>query len=493
MQIYWSGVVDSGGKAMYGRPQIIDADPLIVDVTYWPKSVDATLPADWAYPHAGKAQWRLLNKNFEAVTGYAEVDLGGAFDADLSENDEPFNCLVDHRNSGCAPGFDVRQLILDNGASGAVLQYAQKLAPVYEAIDTGAEEAEARPVTAYLYEDRVLTCEKLINKGAIGYALEANIEQFFVTPDEPVYTAQWIGRSSQQALSETKDFYVEAPLALLGDAHPASILLSPLQDGALWPVGGENAQKAVYIAPLRTEETAVPNANIENGDTRVVSVNHGDVTELTFETLTRVQFATGTWERQFNINIDNPSTFSEFALIEQYWDDFIFVQVNGRAVFTAPIAAPSRPPFLGSTSDVVDMQRYTTLGSVGVSAGETLVGVGTFERVCVRNYPFAATCSNQLTAGKLMSYTSIDNQSRYTYVDLRPYLRAGTNTITVKLIAYNAGRFFEQKDGFSIKFRLSQNACGAAWGVQAAPPPPPATSARRSILDMLRSRFQYMN
>lgn len=466
MQIYWSGFVDSSGKAMYGRPQIIDADPLFVDVTYWPKTADSTLPSGWNYVNAGKAQWRLLNKNFEPITGYAEIDLNGIYDADLSEDEAPFNCFVDTRNSGCVPGFDVRKLILDYGATAAIVQYAQKLAPVYEAVDDGSEseDAEARPVVSYAYDDRVLMCDKLVNKGRIGYTLEANFEQYFVMPAEPVYDAQWIGHSTVSALSNPTDFELEVDKASLGTLHPSSVLLSPLRDGAIWPLTSAEAQRATYVSPYREEGSGLADINLTQGDVRVSTVSSGgSSSEIVFETVNQQVLPTGSHSRYFTFNLDNPSSLSQFALVGETYDDFIYVAVNERTVFAGPAVFDGKVNQMRGRTDAYMLPLTNSSNDSGLSQvrsdSNSAICFGTFSGGSWTDITGWGVGVGLRDAQCVTRFRDYGRVSANQYIDLRPYLRAGTNVVYVRAITYAGGR----NDGFSLRFSAAQASCGASF------------------------------
>ncbi len=143
---------DTVSHCLWQDPQLVDPNPLIVQVHYTPKNVAHGLPDAWSYPNAGKMVWRLVDAKFVPQTTWATIDVSGAFDepqqidgADIDQ-EIGLKCLIDHTlyaAQGCSSAYiDVATLMNQQGAIAAIVDYTHLLKPVYDTLPDGSLQAK---------------------------------------------------------------------------------------------------------------------------------------------------------------------------------------------------------------------------------------------------------------------------------------------------------------------------------------------------------------
>ncbi|MBC7781607.1 MAG: hypothetical protein H7125_16055 [Proteobacteria bacterium] len=195
-QLVWTLSVDSAGRASFGDPQLFDEQPTILHAQYIPLRVAAGLPQGWAYPDGGQLRWQLLNLQMVPIGSMRVVDTGGAFDPPEDSTGAPIDpesglrCLIDRRAlAGCPAGTtDMVTLIDQNAATGALLDYGQRLAPVYDAVARGPGSYEQVARVSLQIDLREITytgCTTDMpyrNAGQYGFTLQSTSDRYQVTP-----------------------------------------------------------------------------------------------------------------------------------------------------------------------------------------------------------------------------------------------------------------------------------------------------------------------
>ncbi len=259
--LVWTMVIDAGGRAFYGNPRLHDEHPLLLYALYTPKSVAQGLPASWAYPDAGALKYQLVDQRMEPQTAFTVVDTGGAFDepGDLSggpvDPDALLKCLVDRASSpGCPAGYpDVRGLIDQSGASGAMLDYVRTLKPLYDSVETppGSGEFEHSARVSLQIDSRKVELSgcgniRYTNQGAYGFALQEATDRFYVSAEG---TYAQVNRFTQTRLSPTQSYSKQTSVPRSAYATLAQYIISPAeQDSSLLAVS--EVPNLVSLAPL---------------------------------------------------------------------------------------------------------------------------------------------------------------------------------------------------------------------------------------------------
>lgn len=205
---------DTVSKCLWQDPQLVDPDPVIVHVTYIPKSVAVGLPDNWSYPNAGKMLWRLVDTKFVPKTAWTTIDVAGIFDEpqqiDGSNVDEEqgLKCLIDHTKyatSGCSATYqDVAQLMNQHGAMAALVDYTRMLRPVYDTLADGSLQARIG-MAVNTREVNYSGCFKgtYRNVGHYGFTLQNEMSRYWVDA-ERVYSK--LNEFKSTSLSPTQNF-----------------------------------------------------------------------------------------------------------------------------------------------------------------------------------------------------------------------------------------------------------------------------------------------
>jgi hypothetical protein len=169
MYLDWQMLVDANGRPRYGDMQLVPSVPITVYGLYTSQTVDAGLPASFAYPNAGTLQWepiQMPNNNpllVQTTTSFTVTpanlqtfNVGSTFDEPQSQNGvtvDPqwgLECLINHSawTSANATAIDpvcpnvpvngytdFMTLLNAQGASGGYLDYVNSLTPVYNTVN----------------------------------------------------------------------------------------------------------------------------------------------------------------------------------------------------------------------------------------------------------------------------------------------------------------------------------------------------------------------
>lgn len=195
-RLVWRMLIDQSSRALFGDPQLHDQRPLLVHVTYTPRAVTTGLPQSWAYPDAGQLTWQLVDSRMQPQSARTVIDTRGAYDALPStpgtaiDPQAMLRCLVDARSNVACPGdvIDVRRLIDDTAATGAIVDYVSKVAPLYDSIETPAGSGRFEQVARQTLriDDRSVNRSECggdatyRNVGIYGFMLRSRVERYVV-------------------------------------------------------------------------------------------------------------------------------------------------------------------------------------------------------------------------------------------------------------------------------------------------------------------------
>lgn len=261
----WRMMVDTGGSARYGTPEVLPADMLTLDVVYTPLALSALLPSSWPrYAEAGQLKWRLLDKNGTARTAWTSLDAHGAFDNPEStgnavDPDAGLKCLILDRTR-CGGSTDVKTLMDQQGTVGAFVTYIRRLAPVYDYIadPDHAGEYLQQPRLSLSVDTRQLSsngCGQSLtyqNQGTFGYTLSTKAEKYQVDAALRYFPVDW---SEEVRLSPTEHYDKSVSVARADSAAMAGKIITP------GPTGNDllNASDVVgliYLAPVTQQGNA---------------------------------------------------------------------------------------------------------------------------------------------------------------------------------------------------------------------------------------------
>lgn len=516
--IAWNVTIDPNGRAIYGNPKIIDSDPIYIHAVYQPKAVASGLPSNWSalYPYAGKVRYIVLNKRFEQLTTIMEIQTNGEFDADRSGNNDKVSCLMDMRYSGCAAGtIDMRTLMDKWGAAGVFLDYVRQLEPVYTTDSNGDQVAQG----AISYDTRILSCEKLKNSGFYGYLLTLSAERYYGEPTSPLVTYQAMQQFQAKAISPTEPFSKETDFAGMksGGVNPDQFVIDwlPNSNKLLNRNNAQDMANVIYVAPLVTDtaNSGVIDAVAMAGDMALTQLsNVGAVREYYIGTIGDDYWGTGFYDRTVYFNVNSPATAEEFAMVEEGFDDWLYVALNGHVVYVGPYggnmlamggtgATVYRSRQEGwlcgnnSSTDYYDptanwsCQQYSYSGDNSYPVGNreiwgycSYASQGGGEDSYIVGYNCGMGCAPSLVQyrtdasglGNGCGYQELSTNWRFgNYVNLQPYLVQGLNTLQFKVVVYGGG------EGF-IKVRTKS--CGISqYGPEEAPPPVPASAGNNGV------------
>ena len=224
MHLVWSVALDQQERAIYGDPRLVPERPSILYATYTPYSVMTGLPQDFAYAGAGYLDWILVDYTFQPLSGWTDINTGGAFDDPQlssgvsSDPNQGLECLMDESgNTGCSTAYpDIRSLINQNGAAMGLVDVVATLQPVWDEVANkkgGVDQVAELGVSVdtrtwknaqtlfFIYPAGGATFSET---GRIGYALEENVDRYVYRPQTDTY--DFINRFTTVALSPTQNF-----------------------------------------------------------------------------------------------------------------------------------------------------------------------------------------------------------------------------------------------------------------------------------------------
>lgn len=268
--VMWSGTVDLSGRALYGDPRLVDAEPVFLDIHYYPLATGDGVLASEGYENAGKLVWRILNRKLEPMSGSTVIDVSGAYDEPVEETGDygAVSCFIDKRHPSCNKAVpsavpDAASIANSVGASGIFGFYAQ--AAQLEYVEDGGEYV---PQLAVSYDTRELNCTALKEDVSVGKVVTFNGTLYFATLAGSFYEYALMDRISRTDVVAPTTYSREALLTYLAAANlnPSRALLSPFLSPGLpqvYSLDDTSAQEArdfldrvVYIAPLEDKRQA---------------------------------------------------------------------------------------------------------------------------------------------------------------------------------------------------------------------------------------------
>lgn len=464
--IFWNISVDKDGKAIYGEPKLVNADPLILEANYVTGTAMSGLPSNWRFDNGGKIQYRILDKKLLPLTAWQTVPVNNAFDStSTSFSTAQANCLIDMRNDGCSQAAsltstDIRSLMGTTGASFAYVNYVHGLVPEYSQEADGSESAKA----AISVDERVWSCDAYINKGYFGFVLNTQLDRYFVEYDESAkLTGVVTGSFKGRAISPTEPYSKAVSTSAL-TGHPDGYIISPMPgDDSLWSRGDTDKMKSViYVAPVRSGSTSdiVPIA-VSAGDTTMTqSFNSGNVKRYIIGTMCDNCFHGGDgtqFDRTVTFGLSNPAALDRFAIVNAWYDDWLAVWVNGVMVMNRP--------FGGDRLELILTPYTYETNCSGKGSERTCMGTATGYNKSVRAWP-GGSSAVEMQVSRYEAHN----------IDIKPYLVAGTNTIFMRTIVGGEG------EGI---IEVEINECGGQYGLPATVESVPASASFQGVTNTL--------
>ena len=537
MAISWTMNSDASGRPVYGDPKIVDPDPLFIQAIYYPLTVAEGLPPEWntsifAAKSLGQIVYTVHNKRWEEQAGPFNVATGGWFDkppvAEEGEVDK-ISCLMDRRYPGCSGApVDIQGLIDKWGASAAVVMFVNRLEPTmmvdpqWLAANPGglANEDGVEPDLiakgAISYDDRYVSCGKLVNSGYFGYVMRAEVSQFLATPTSSLLKYQLIWQNSVDVLSPTHPFRKEKNGNEFTKERADMDLISPHvgDDSMFSRQDTKRMANVIYVSNLRSEQDpGSGELNViaqSNDDVKIQLISHvGPVREYYMGTVGDNYWKSGTYDRWLQFTVNDLNSLPNISMIAQGFDDYMRVTINGHQVYNGPFGGDMLEVSPGPTVNKYTTARScTSKGSQGwecedgksyyscseirdsYDVGDSGVGYVTVGYTCATGCPIGLV--QWTSTAYPYSYQDEYGQEYWTggvgcnrgelstswvffnQVDLRPFLVEGVNTIAFRVVVRGDG------EGWIM---LRTQACSAADVAPEGPavPPPPAQGGELKV------------
>lgn len=513
---------DEAGRPLYGDPKIVDADPTFLEAKYTPLRAVAGLPADWKYPNAGQLEYRILNKRYEPLTSWASIQTNGAFDSDPDATDPGAKvaCLMDLRNPGCSGPIDIQTLIGQQGTTGAVVDYVRQLEPAYDELPDGTQVARG----AVSVDARIWDCATYLNRGYFGYVVTTTVERYMAQPTTGLLNYKMVLQAGRRGISPTTPYEKQVPVSALGGANPNGFIISPNPgETNLWSTSDSvSMRNVVYVAPVvASGDDGQLTAASFSGDMAVKEISaSGGVREYYIGTVGDNYWSTGDYPRTVTFNLKDPGSLEELAVTQEGYDDFMLVAMNGTMLFNGPFGGDMLSMGYGYTTTSESNCSTTGAGwdcwtSYDAPTGGNCTPVTTLLGTtysCATSYAVCDTVSNDdgttsyschnggcptylaqtqsnavyqgtmFFGGRDGCYNLEQNASRTnnTYIDLRPYVHSGVNSLFMHVIVGGNG------EGW---LRVRTRSCGSSFGLDVKPPPaPPADASSTGVSNTLLNK-----
>lgn len=194
--IYWDFFTDANNRGAFGEAKIVPDDPKTLYVVYTPLRVANGLPASFAFDGAGTLKYQLRDAQFQPVTNWVTVNVGGIYDtleSGLESHDGGLACMMDTSKAGCTPSTtDVKNLMDRTGAVMTVVDYTRRVEPVYEAQPDGTTKPK---MTAKLLNRQLVYsgCNPptFRNVGDLQYTLATTVARYLAGPVGSPRTVQY--------------------------------------------------------------------------------------------------------------------------------------------------------------------------------------------------------------------------------------------------------------------------------------------------------------
>lgn len=414
MKLVWSVTVMEGGRYFAGDAKVTDPDPTIVYLSYVSLTPAQGLPPDWKLPSAGVMRYQIRKRDGTPTTDWEEIDTAGAFDEVAADSEFMVKCLVDSATAGCPAGYpDAKALMQDSGSVASVIDYARQVSPVYDESTDAAGQTIYTARTSVSYDQRSFVedgCDVGVyrNVGRRGYLLKTVIDRYQMGAEDrsPVK----VNRFEATAPSSDDSFDLSLP-AVANDSALTGLVID---DETRQLVQASSVLGLQYLAPVNKTVFTQPALDLVAGtwagdmNTTVSGDGSGNYV-LQFGTIGDNYWSGGQHDRIFQFSVTNTSQIRRFALTRVAFDDWLLVRINGSVVYVGP--------FGGDRLLSVD---YCDSGWL----------LGDFSS-CYSYVQYCETCTG--------GYELKRNWEISLAIDLKPYLRSGSNEIFMRTIVGGRG------------------------------------------------------
>ncbi len=539
--IGFNASIDISGRGTYGKPKIVNPDPLVLEAVYAPLKTEEGLPTSWKYPDAGTIKYRVLNKKFEPLSAWSSVNVNGAYDED-SDGNSRVQCLMDVRAAGCTAGTtDVNQLLASTGASYGLVSYIKKVQPDYTTDAAG----NATPTGAISVDSRVWNCTSYTNKGHYGFVLALMADQYLAEPTDKLVKFNLVQSFGGKGISPTEPYEKTVPVTALNGAHPDTVIIAPTPgDDSLWSRSdATKMQNVVYVAPVvaNGSDGEITEAAF-SGDMAVRLVSSSETSrDYYIGTVADNYWGSGIYDRSVTFNLKDPGSTEMFSIIQSGFDDWLLVQVNGTTVYIGPHGGNMLEVQSGSVQDnctysggsyvcgTYDRNKWVSapqygwrdedpptcptgslygIGNVPNSNWDDGQQYGCFAATTARyaycearyegggdnTYQNGYTCSQGCMPGMVQYLQGASGwgsgcgwpelRTSWNFnlnIDLRPYLRSGSNTIFTRTVVAGGGESW-------LKIRTQM--CGASMNLGTTAPSVPSTGGSGGVGNSLLNQSQ---
>ncbi|MCP1121010.1 hypothetical protein [Robbsia andropogonis] len=472
VRLVWSMMVDANGHATYAQPTIYNASPGFVYVSYTPLAVASGLPQNWQYTSAGVMTYQLFSTTGAALSAVASVDTKGAYDAPQAsttavDNDAGLKCLIDNTIGGCSTSYpSAKGLIGSLSASFAIVDYLRMVQPVYNEVESPAGSgnyaqipAVSIGVTLRSWFYQTCTSKSYRNIGYYGYTLLTQVDRYLVQGDGS-YALQYSYQGSNASPYENYDYtrgltdaeFTALSAYMIDPSNPSSTLLAT-----------SAVPNLVQLAALSEGASQAPTtysvvSNGAYGSSYDVSP-HDHIIEFSGSSSDDYYNST-TYSGASSFSIASVSQVSSARLVSITGASVVVsTDVNNNTVYstgrnggrivkcavTAGIEAGVWPGVSPSNVPLYTSQTY------GEYCTEQSAFNGTVN-VCQGDGGDGQTCSSYAgTWFPQYSWVALNNSgvsqtpNLYPNMDVKPYLGAGTNTVSFRAIPAGGGSNWDIK------------------------------------------------
>lgn len=260
--IYWDFFTDQNGRGAFGDAKLVPPNPKVLYVTYTPLQVDKDLPSTWAYADAGVVKYQLRNMEFQPLTAWATVDVGGAYDVpqtDTQNANTGVACLMDATNPGCTfAAVDVKRLLDSTGATLAVVDYTRRVEPVWVTQPDGTQVPQmSTKIDTRDVSYTGCTDTSFRNTGTFGYTLSTRMGRYMAnsTGSPRVVNFQQLNEYSGTSLSPTQSYDYSLKVNRSDVNSLGSYGIDPVKGGALLAI--TDIPGLISVAPINVLNTPV--------------------------------------------------------------------------------------------------------------------------------------------------------------------------------------------------------------------------------------------
>jgi hypothetical protein len=453
--------VDNKGRPTYGVPKLVNPNPLILDAQYIPLRAGDGLPSNWKFPEAGYIKYRLLDKRFEPITNWVSVNVGGAFDAPAGGSEAAVACLMDRVAASCSAPTDIRTIMGHTGADSAIVTYVNQMEPVYD--DSNPDEQVAK--AAVSVDSREWNCKTYDNKGSFGFVLELSTERYFARLSAESLSYEKIGQWTSYGISPTEPYEKSIDVRLLGNQHPDPYVINPLPDSTeliRW-LDPKSRSLFTYVAPVifnggnADDIVFTPSSGSWRATKMSTDPASGTSTYYLGTYNTNTQWTdSGKYTGSFTFNVGSVDMLQGFFLRFVHYDDHLRITVNGQQVFIGPYGGSMLEYITGSShAHCVYASGRWGCGSYSIDpkTGNSTFIPSVYYNNCSAYGSEVSSgymCWNGPCSPETVQYSpsgscrgaDAGDYDASPNIDLKPYLRQGSNTIQFELVVGYRGEAY---------------------------------------------------